>query len=123
MQLFPPDDDLQFLLGKEVSNIVFGSSGVHFVWWEGGEIHAMRNFDHLDGEGVRHRFGEGMWIDPPSLLHRLVQRRVKTLDVDDQSLTLSFDDGQKLIFHAYTGRGENGLIQFGEDLKDGWIVW
>ena len=123
MQLFPPADELQFLLGKEVSSIRFEPSGVHFVWWEGGEIHAMRDFDHIDREGTQHHFGEGMWSDPASLLHHLIQRKVTALDVKDASLTLNFDDGQKLVFFSCTGSGENGLIQFGNDLKDDYIIW
>lgn len=123
MQHFPPSDELQFLLGKEVASVRFEPSGVHFVWWEGGEIHAMRNFDHTDEQGMQHQFGNGMWFDPPSLLHRLVQRKVAALDVNDNSLRLAFDDGQTLVFHAEAGNGEHGLIQLGNDLKDDWIVF
>ena len=122
MQLFPPIDDLNFLLGKEISNIVFETCGVHFIWWDGGEIHAMRDFSHIDPEGKYHQFGEGL-LDPPSLLHRLIQRKVVALEVNEDSMVMKFDDGQSLIFHAVAGRGENRLIQFGRTLEDDWIVW
>jgi hypothetical protein len=123
MQLFPPEHELQFLLGKEISNVVFGTGSVHFVWWEGGEIHAMRDFDHTDPEGLCHQFGRGMSLNPPSLLHRLIQRKVLALNVDDNSLTLRFDDGQSLVFRAYTGCGENGLILLGKDISEDYIVF
>ncbi|MBS0482772.1 MAG: hypothetical protein JSR96_11615 [Proteobacteria bacterium] len=123
MPLLPPANELQFLLGKEISSIIFGSSGVHFVWCDGGEIHAMRDFDHTDQGGVRHQFGNGMRFDPPSLLHRLVQRKVTALDVNENSFILTFDDGQALVFHAQAGNGENGLIQLGSSLSDDYIVW
>ena len=122
MQLFPPSNELQFLLGKEVASVRFEPSGVHFMWWEGGEIHAMRNFDHTDQEGVQHQFGDRR-SDPLSMLHRLVQRKVAALDVNDNSLTLAFDDGQTLVFYAEAGTGEHGLIQFGNDLKDDYIIF
>ena len=123
MQLFPPEHELQFRLGKELINVEFRPGGVRFVWWEGGEIHAFRDFDHTDAEGLCHQFGRGVWLNPPSLLHRLIQRKVLALDVDDNSLTLSFDDGQSLVFRAYRGCGENGLILLGKDISDDYIVF
>lgn len=83
----------------------------------------MRDFDHTDEEGNTHEFGEGAWRDPPSLLHRLIQRKVIELDVASNSLTLIFDGGQSLRFMAHEGIGENGLIQLEEDLSEGWIVF
>lgn len=123
MQLFPPAGELQFLLGKEIASICFEPSGVHFLWWAGGEIHAMRDFDHIDREGQRHHFGMGMWSDPASSLHHLIQRKVAALDVADESLMLNFDDGQKLVFFARAGGGENGLIHLGKSLEDDYIIW
>lgn len=96
---------------------------MHFLWSEGGEIHAMRDFDHIDREGRQHHFGRGMWSDPASFLHHLIQRKVTALDVKDASLMLNFDDGQKLVFFAHAGSGENGLIQLGKSLEDDYIIW
>ncbi len=104
-----------------MARITFVTSGVHFIWWEGGEIHVTSDFEHKDEEGVRYQLGD-LFRDPPSLLHRLIQRKVVAVQVSDSSLTLTFDDGQELTFDG-AGIGENGLIQFGADLSDGWMVF
>lgn len=118
---FPPSSELAFLIGKEVARIAFETSGVHFIWWGGGEIHAMGDFVHKDKCGILHQLGD-VFRDPPSKLHQLVQSKVIACHVTDSSLALSFDDGQELTFDG-TGLGENGLIQFADDLTGGWIVF
>ncbi|MEO1729949.1 MAG: hypothetical protein AAFR64_04355 [Pseudomonadota bacterium] len=118
---FPPTSELDFLIGKEVAQVAFVTDGIRFIWWEGGEIRVTSDFEHKDQKGVCYRLGD-VFRDPPSLLHRLIQSKVSAIQVNDCSLTLTFDDGQELIFDS-TGIGENGLIQIGADLSDGWIVF
>ena len=118
---FPPPSELAFLVEKEVGRIEFVTDGVHFIWWGGGEIRASSYFEHRDQQGLIYQLGD-VFRDPPSLLHRLIQRKVVEVHANDSFLTLTFDDGQELTFDA-TGRGENGLILFGADLSDGWIVF
>ena len=118
---FPPSSELAFLVGKEVAQVAFMTSGVRFIWWEGGELQVASDFEHTDQDGVRHQLGD-VFCDPPSLLHRLIQRKVTAVQGNDSFLTLTFDDGQELTIDA-TGVGENGLIVFGADLSEGWIVF
>ena len=118
---FPPSNELAFLIGKEVTRVAFQTSGVRIIWWEGGEIDAMCNFEHCDQRGIRHRLGD-VFVDPPSMLHRLIQRKVSSVKANGSYLTLTFDDGQELIFDG-TGVGENGLIKLGNELTDGYIVF
>ena len=123
MALFPPRTDLTFLLGKELTRVAFEPGGVHFIWCDGGEIHAMRDFDHTDEKGTCSKFGRGNWRDPPSLLHRLIQRKVSALELHEDSLVLKFDEGQSLRFYALKDAVENVLIQLGHDLKDDYILF
>ncbi|MBN8484606.1 MAG: hypothetical protein J0L50_07480 [Sphingomonadales bacterium] len=123
MALFPPRSDLTFLLGKELARVAFEPCGVHFIWWGGGEIHAMRDFDHTDDKGTCSEFGSGNWLDPPSLLHRLIQRKVSAVELLEDSLVLKFDDGQLLRFYALKDAVENVLIQLGNELKDDYILF
>lgn len=118
---FPQHSELAFLVGKEVAQVAFVTDGVRFIWWEGGEIRVTSDFEHRDQKGVRYQLGD-VFCDQPSLLHRLIQRKVSEIQVNDHFLTLKFDDGQALIFDG-TGPGENGLIQFSSDLADGWVVF
>ncbi len=118
---FPPPSELDFLIGKEVARIAFLTDGVHFIWWGGGEIRVSSYFEHRDQQGLRYQLGD-VFRDPPSLLHRLIQRKVAEVHANDSFLTLTFDDGQELTFDS-TGIGENGLILFSADLSDGWIVF
>jgi hypothetical protein len=118
---FPPPSELAFLVGKKVGRIEFVTDGVHFIWWEGGAIHVTSYFEHRDQQGLIYQLGD-VFRDPPSLLHRLIQRKVVEVHANDSFLTLTFDDGQELTFDA-TGIGENGLILYGADLSDGWIVF
>jgi len=118
---FPPSNELEFLRGQQVTQVVFQTDGVRFVCWGGAEIHAMGDFEHKDHDCNTHQF-EDVFLDPPSLLHRLIQRQIFSVEVNGDLLKLSFDDGQELTFNS-SPNGENGLIKFGADLTDGWIVF
>ena len=120
---FPPRSELELLLGKAVSRISIGTSSIHFIWWEGGGIDVSGYFDHIDSSGVCREFGEGNWVDPPSLLHRLLQRKIISLETGPETLELAFDDKQLLRFYGKTNLPENGLIMFGNDLMEDYIVF
>lgn len=83
----------------------------------------MRDFDHTDDKGTCSEFGNGNWLDPPSLLHRLIQRKVSAVELLEDSLVLKFDDGQLLRFYALKDAVENVLIQLGHELKDDYILF
>ena len=120
---FPAQSELEFLVGKEVTRISFGTSSIYFAWWEGGGIDAMGYFDHIDCTGVCSEFGKSNWVDPPSLLHRLLQHKIVSLKTSTETLELLFDDTQLLRFHAVPNLIENGLIMFGNDLQAGYIIF
>lgn len=101
--------------------VAFETAGVHFIWWGGGEIHAMGDFEHRDQDGARHKLGD-VFRDPPSTLPQLLQRKIEKVQIEEGALNLIFDDGQELNFTA-TDLGENGLIKFSDDFADGWIVF
>jgi len=83
----------------------------------------MGYFDHIDSTGVCREFGKSNLVDPPSLLHRLLQHEIVSLKTSTETLELLFDDKQLLRFHAVAYLGENGLIMFGNDLQDGYIIF
>lgn len=123
MDAFPHASELQFLVGKQLTEIRFRANSVQFRWWEGGRIDAMSAIEHVDESGKTHRYDNASFSGPPILLHRLISKRIATLSVEPLRLTLVFEGGQKLRLFAEWGRGECGLILFGEEMTDGYFIY
>lgn len=51
MHLFPSATDLQFLVGKELSQVALDPHSVQFRWWQGGQITVMGELEHVDEDG------------------------------------------------------------------------
>lgn len=83
----------------------------------------MFDIEHIDENGQTHSYDNAAFTGPPLLLHRLLSKRTVMLNVEPFCLTLGFEGGQQLRFFAATGRGENGLIMFGQKLEDDYIVF
>jgi hypothetical protein len=120
---FPPSSQLQFLIGKELAQVVLGPHSVHFSWWEGGHINAQHDFEHVDEDGRTHLYDCTAFTGPPLLLHRLIQKKVLMLESEPLCLTLAFEGGQLLRLRSEEGPWECGLLQFTENLADGYIVY
>jgi hypothetical protein len=123
MHKFPPLPELQFLVGKEIGQIVFDPHSVQFRWSNGGQITAYDRIEHTDEYGETHAYDCTAYTGPALLLHRLIQKRVTVLDVEPLCLTLGFEGGQLLRLETEEGPYECGTIQFTDDLADGWIVY
>ena len=123
MRRFPVASDLAFLIGKELTQIALDPNSVQFRWWGGGQITAQHDFEHVDEDRHTHRYECAAFNGPPLLLHRLIQKKVVMLEADARCLTLGFEGGQLLRLYAEEGRGECGLIQYTDNLADGWIVY
>lgn len=123
MHYFPPASELQFLVGKQVSQIALDPHSVQFRWDGGGQITAQWDLEHVDQDGSVHRYDCVAHTAPPLALHRLLNASVSMIDVQPLCLTLEFDGGQLLRLFTEVGNYECGLIQFTENLADGWIVY
>jgi hypothetical protein len=123
MHPFPPASELQFLVGKELNQIGLAPHSVQFRWWEGGLITAQGEIEHVDEAGRVHAYDCTAHIGPPLLLHRLIGKKITMLEVQPLCLTLAFEGGQLLRLKSEEGPWECGLIQFGDDLAQGWIVY
>jgi hypothetical protein len=120
---FPPPSELQFLVGKELSEVALAAHSVHFRWWGGGQISVNGDIEHVDQNGTVHEYDGTAYAGPPLLLHRLIQKRVVMLEVQPTRLALGFEGGQQLRLLAEGGRGECGVIQFTDKLEDGYLVY
>jgi hypothetical protein len=120
MHPFPSPGELQFLVGKELGQIALDPNSVQFRWSEGGQITVTGELEHLDETGTTHC---AAFTGPPLLLHCLIMKKVVMLDVERLCLTLVFEGGQQLRLRTEEGPWECGLIQFTENLVDGYIIY
>jgi hypothetical protein len=123
MHPFPEASELQFLVGKELSQIALDPNSVQFRWFGGGQITVNDKLEHVDEDGVAHIYDCASFTGPPLLLHRLIMKQVVMLEVQPLCLTLGFGGGQRLLLRTEEGPWECGLIAFTDDLSDGWIVY
>jgi len=123
MRPFPPSSELQFLVGQELQQVALDPHSVQFRWSSGGQITVQYDFEHVDEDGHKHTYDCAAFTGPPLLLHRLIQKKVVKLEVDALCLTLVFEGGQVLRLRSEQGPYECGLIQFTDNLEDGFVVY
>jgi hypothetical protein len=105
-----------------LSQVAFDPNSVQFRWWDGGQITAQHDFEHVDDDGRTHLYECAAYAGPPLFLHRLIQK-ILMLEAEPFCLTLMFEGGQMLRLKSEEGPWECGLIQFTENLADGYIVY
>ena len=123
MHAFPSLSELQFLVGKELSQVALDPNSVQFRWSEGGQITVTGELEHLDEGGTTYTYDCAAFTGPPLLLHRLIMKKVAMVDVEPLCLKLAFEDGQQLRLMSDEGPWECGVIQFTDNLIDGYIVY
>lgn len=123
MHRFPSASELQFLVGKELSQIALDPNSVQFRWSEGGQITVNDKLEHVDESGTTYAYDCAAFAGPPLLLHRLIMKKVAMIEVQPFCLTLAFEGGQRLRLGTEEGPWECGLIAFTDNLADGWIVY
>lgn len=123
MSPFPAPSELQFLIGNQLSQIALDPHSVQFRWRDGGQITSQYDFDHIDEAGQAHHYDCTAYTGPPLLLHRLIQKKVVTLESEAFCLALVFEGGQILRFRSEVSPYECGVIQFTDNLAAGYIVY
>jgi hypothetical protein len=121
MHPIPAASELQALIGREIAQIALDPHSVQFRWDEGGFIRSEFDIEHIDEEGISWRYDCTAHSGPPLKLHRLLQKKVESLEVDELCLTLLFEGGAKLRLFTEIGPYECGLIQLTEDA--GYLVY
>lgn len=123
MHPFPQASELQFLVGRELSQIALDPNSVQFRWSQGGQITVNDKLEHVDEDGVVHVYDCAAYTGPPLLLHRLLMKKIVMIEAQPLCLTLVFEGGQRLRLGSEEGPWECGLISVTDDLADGWIVY
>jgi hypothetical protein len=123
VHLFSSSLKLQFLVGKELAQIALDPHSVQFRWSSGGQVTVQGEMEHVDDDGTTHFYDCAAHCGAPLLLHRLIQKRVISLEVQPLCLTLRFEDGQLLRLKSDEGPYECVVIQLTDDLAEGCLVY
>lgn len=122
MYQFPPNADLQFLLGETFGQIALDPWSLQFRFADGGQITVEGRIEHVDADGLTHshdcqkRSGEALY------LHQLLEHSITAVDAEPLCLSLTFANGAILRIFTELGGFECGQINFlGRDR--GYIVF
>jgi hypothetical protein len=111
MHPFPPEDDLRFLVGKEIGQIALDPWSVQFRFADQGRITVEGKFEHVDVKGEEHLHHDGEYRDVgPVFLRELVQQVITGVQAEPYCLSLTFDNGSVLRIHSEDGPYEDGQI-------------
>lgn len=119
---FPPSSELQFLVGKEIGQIALDPWSLQFRFADGGRITVESKIEHIDEEGVPHRYDCQERTGSPLYLHRLLQQPIAAVMAEPLCLTLTLGSGALLRIYSDDGPYECGQI-FRSDAQDDLIVF
>ena len=109
MRAFPPQPDLEFLLGKELQNISFGYWNFQFSF-DAGSISVEGDLEHIDHTGTLHRHNTDADRLAPLYMHHLISQSVESITAEPFCLTLHFNRGDSLRIFSDEGNFECGQI-------------
>ncbi|HEX7760208.1 MAG TPA: hypothetical protein VF459_11945 [Caulobacteraceae bacterium] len=113
MHPFPPADELSFLVGEELTQIILNPFGITFNFASGRAIVCDEAFDFVDGAGASSNYPCCAAEAPPIRFYSLLQSTVVALAREELRLMLRFDSGMAIVFHSVLGPYESGQIHFG----------
>ena len=111
MKPFPPEDDLQFLVGLEVGQVCLDPWSTQLRFSDGGQITLEGPFEHCDVRGALHAHQSNDTQDlGPLFLRDIIQQRITRLAAEGSQLVLWFGNGAVLKIFAEAGQYEDGHI-------------
>jgi len=110
MHPFPPADELQFLIGEEVSQVCLDPYGLQFRFVSLGQISVDWRIEHVDRDGQSHVHDCQAQTPEALYLQQLLQHRITKVETEPYCLSLTFDDGAVLQVFSYDGPYECGHI-------------
>lgn len=109
MQPFPPASELSHLIGDSLEQVRLDPYSTQFLF-ERTKILAVLALEHVEPDGTEWRYENVADQSGPSLLHRLVGDKVRSLQVDPLRLTIEFESGALLRLFADLEPYEAGTI-------------
>ena len=109
MHPFPPASRLQFLVGKEVLQVVLGFWRFQFDF-DGSSMAVEGDFEHVDSTGTIRQHNNDADRLSPLCVHHLLGQAIQHVAVEPFCLTLTFTCGDKLRVFSDEGQFECGQI-------------
>jgi hypothetical protein len=110
MHAFPPAEDLQFLVGEEITQIALDPNSVQFRFARGGQITVEGDIEHIDASGQPHSYDCTARSTEAIYLHQLLQHPISVVEVQPLCLSLTFANRAVLRIYAELGPYECGQI-------------
>lgn len=110
MYPFPPNSELQCLLGEVLAQVLLDPFQVQLKFGSGRSLVAALRIEHVEPNETVWPYDCSASEGPPLLLHRLLQRTVAAVAREDLCLTLTFDDGSALRVVSDLGPYKAGQI-------------
>lgn len=90
MHPFPPASSLQFIVGKQLDNILLGYWQFQFAF-DVGSIVVEGDVEHIDSQGMKHHHNSDDDRLKPLFIHHLIGQKVMACAVEPFCLTLTFE--------------------------------
>lgn len=112
MHPFPPIEQLNFLIGMELSNITLQPYSVVFLFVEGALVVCEHGVEYESILGYKFNHDPQKRLGPdPIHFHSLIGKHITKLEaLTEYSLEITFEGGEHLILLSKTGSYESGQI-------------
>lgn len=108
MHPFPPTDEFQCLVGEEIQELGIGPWQVRFCFGSGAVLTLEEGLTHYQADGVSEDYDCDASRAGGLSLHRLLMKPIIAVDRQDLTLTLTFQDGARLVALSDLGPYESG---------------
>lgn len=118
----PPIDELRRFVGDAIVQVRLDPYAVQFEMESMWTIFAETRVHHVEATGQTWDYDCNAGKGGPILLHKLLYKRILTVDRSEETFTFSFEDGSQLTIHSELGPYESGHI-IGPHPSDCFIVF
>jgi len=115
MQEFPGTTELQFPLGLRVSGLIFQPFSMEVIFDAGTSLVSEHSLEYEPANGEPEILDIQKGLDKTSI-HKIVDHQIVCFERTPFSLSLLFDDGQKLRVISVPGPLESGHFSRGKTL-------
>ena len=115
MRAIPSTAELPHFEGDAICQVWLDPWGVRFLFDGGPEIYAQHGIEHHDQDGTVWRYGCQADGGPPLALHRLLYKRIVTVDHEELKLTLTTEDCASLAILSDISPYEAGHVRAGDE--------
>ena len=108
MHPFPSSAELPDLVGDAIAQVWLDPHGVRFRLESMGDVYVQYRLEHTEPDGSHWTYDCEAEAGPPLVLHRLLYKRIVSVEREDLRLTIGIDDGSSLAILSELGPWESG---------------